>query len=162
MITTTKLKFISDVNYFWGLLSHLWILWLCFFKFCGAENDFPQDSHLKSLRPSWTVWMCFLIYTAWENDLPQDSHLKSLRPPWWTIWLCCFKFSAWENDLPQDAHKGDLFCRHELFGHVFSNFLLGKMICHKIHTCLTFYCDEPNFCGVLLILLKLCGKYHIC
>ena len=37
-------------------------------------NDFPQESHLKSLWPSWMILMCPLRWPAWVNDFPQESH----------------------------------------------------------------------------------------
>ena len=64
-------------------------------------NDFPQDSHLKSLSPSWTVLVYPLRELAWVNSFPQDSHLKFLSPSW-TVLICPLRESAWANYVSSD------------------------------------------------------------
>ena len=114
------------------IFTHSWTAWMCLFKYSAWENDLWQNTHSwsPSLWPSWTESMCFFRVSAWENDLPQDSHLCFL----WSSWtvMCFFNF-CFDERFCRKIHICSLCGLHELCRCVFSNDLLLKMICHKIH-----------------------------
>ena len=61
-----KYKWEGKISLHWLL----WIVWMCFCKYCFPENVLPQCSHLESLWPSWIVWTCVFKYC-----FPEESHL---------------------------------------------------------------------------------------